>query len=208
MIMRDYAVGDEIMRALDVQVVDLRHRFLVVDSRDDVERGMFRGHDHSGADRRGGNEWQRSGEQMPLQHVSPTERVANAFCDTHQLAEIPARSLESPALTVFPRGTDAQAKIGECLAIGGVNADYRNAMHRASTAPVAAKRDHDVAPVRVPALRNVVRTIDVEVRIFEQAQGRIGGIERSEDPADVARVMHQAVAAFALARTNGRVGSP
>ena len=60
------SVGDEIMRALDVQVIDFGVEVIEVDALDDIKTGGFRCYDHSGSNSCGIDKGQRAIEHVPL----------------------------------------------------------------------------------------------------------------------------------------------
>src|SRR5438270_13727339 len=93
----DDAASNEVMRALDVEIIDLARVWLSLDALHDVEAVRVGRDHHAGSDSRSRDEGQRALVHEPLQHQLRVELIADAPRDRHQLAKVLAHRLEPPA---------------------------------------------------------------------------------------------------------------
>ena len=122
---------------------------------------------------RGGNEWQRATPASgPGAHIAPSSfsrmRLAIVISSPKSLRTVSNRQLFLLALAARM----LSPKASRIAAIPPHRHRRSDAMHRTRASAVAAQRDHDVATIRIPAPRHVVRPIGVQPAVLQQPLGR------------------------------------
>ena len=158
-VMRNEAVGNEIVRTVDVQIIDIAGEVFMFDAFHYIETRGFCCQHHSGPNRGGGNEGQRAAEHVSLQDIAPVQLVADASRDLHQLTEVAPHCFETPALADTLDGSHAEAQGLQCASVSGTHPPDRDSVHGGQAAPVSAQSDYDVAAAGIAAPGRVVRSV-------------------------------------------------
>ena len=190
-VVRDEAARDEVVRALDVDVVDRALERDALDALDDVVAAVLGEHHHPGPHRRRRHERQRA--PVAAQPRAQAGGVADA--DVHVLADAVGKAdrvvevleacLDLPASV--PRRPDRDAGRAQLLAHLRVTPADRDAMHRRVPATIAAERDRQDPPPALMARGLVMRVLDVQAGVVERDARRPGvRVDAREDVVDPA----------------------
>ncbi len=208
-VVRDESAGDEVVGRLDVDVVDGPVEADGLDPLDDVVAALLGEHRHAGANRRGGHERQRvlrPGDRRPeARRVAPGHRCrpADAIREPDCLVEVLEARLDPPARVA--RVADREAGALEGGAHVRVAPAQGHAMHRRPPPAVSAQGDREIAPAAFVGGGRVVRKLDVEAGVVDQAQTTAAGVDAGEDAVDQRLIADEAMP---VAATNGIVGMP
>ncbi len=185
----DDPVGDEVVGSLDVDVVDGPVEFDPLNRRNRVVAAVFGEHRHPRPDRGGGQERQRvAGDPAGLlgAETSRETDVDVQYCvdlsgQPYGLPIILEHGLKAPGLRFGLRRTDAQPDRFERLAPGRVTPCQGNSVHRRGPPTLSAEGDsqHAASPVR--GRGEMVRMLDAEPLVVEQAPAPRLGVESRED---------------------------
>jgi hypothetical protein len=190
---RQEAVGDEVVRALDVQVVDRTVERRPGDALDDVVAAALVDHHHSGSDRRGRHERKRVARLGAglLRHAKARgvpdgnrKHVLDLADRALNPGEVGAAGLESPSGRPAIRRPQRDARLLERVPTLVVIPEERDPVHRTAAPSVAAECDREPPPRPVSSGRRrgtEVRKVEEEPFVLEQELPARLGVELGED---------------------------
>ena len=184
-IVRHDAVGDEVMRSLDVQVEDVLLEVHPLDRFHAVVAGMRVEKSHPRAEARGRQEGEGVGfdegtivfPQTGVEDEAEVESLSDAVDGLQEGSEGLACRLEPPAPRIRPRRTDAETERFEPPPSLEIVSYYRDAMQRPRPPAVPAKRHDHVAASGVPRPREVMRMVQGEAVVCEEPCRGMCGVE-------------------------------
>ena len=179
---------DEVVRALDVEVVHRPLEFDALDRLDDVVAPVLGEHRHARADRCRRHERQRvlhAGHRR-TEPRRVAHRHLRVFADAIGEARRPFEVLEArldlpapapPSRTEIPSAFQRGAHLRVAPA-------HRHPVHRRLAAPVPAQRDGQVAPPALMRRGRVVWTFHVQARVVHQPEPGLVRVDAREDAVD------------------------
>src|SRR5919112_3639584 len=173
--MSHQTICDEVMRPLDIDIVDRSVQHYSLHALDDVVAALLREHHHPRP--QGGRRGERQG--LPFDDLTDvgteTGHPLHGYVedrtypphDLHCRAVVLETRLITPARRAFLRPPHAQPKALQRPASLIVAPDHRDPMHRRPATPVAAERHHHVPATPRVALGHVVWEIRPQSRVIE-----------------------------------------
>ncbi len=188
--------GDEVVRVLDIEVVDRPVEWDLRDALDDVVAAVLGEHDHAAAHVLGGGERECAGAQPRHRPDRRGSRALDSLDDRHRLAEVLEARFVAPARGTRLGGPDGEPGVFERRPHLGVASADGHQVHRRAPTPVAAEGYRDVAAPALEPARDVVRMLERQSVAAEQLTPALLGVQAREQAVDPALVADDAVRAL------------
>ena len=205
-------VGDEVVDALDVQIVDLGLERQPLHLRHQVQAALGIEEGHAGLHVAGGQEGQAgsltpgAAPQPGLQEDFRAQMLADALGGAPDLAVRGRAAFHSPTAGARLGGAHRKAQTLQDPAVLGAAADHGKAVHGALAPAVAAEGEEHLAPPPGAGLGPVVGGLHGQAQGQQEALGSGLGIHGGEDLTDGFGIMDQALGGPALAGDEGQCG--
>ncbi|MFL5948566.1 MAG: hypothetical protein ACJ743_08905 [Gaiellaceae bacterium] len=212
--MRDKAVRHEVVRAIDIEVMDGPIERHTLNALHDVEGARFVHHHHAGTNRGRGHErqevsvlgrtWVRSkARDKPDRDV---EHVLDVFHSLYEALEVAMAGFEAPPVGSLAGRSNRESRVPQGLPTFLVVAGERDSVQRTTCPRIAAKADRE-SPAQALASRSrlcrEMRMVEAQAFVFQELAPRRVCVQLTADSIEERLVGHETSLRAPAARRPG-----